>query len=239
MRTQLLRGFKRRSVLLAGVALFGALSFYAPKTAPADAPEPIMKIEEDWVVQIIEPDSAETSPQITNTLSPTGCLHCTYGVFEVNHGTQPDYKDGGLELQIWDHEERVNFRRHTNNNRLGYSGEQIKYTVAMSLRRQNDDGSDTDNYRLRFTVRNGTSQTWGNFGTGSTLRCSIDAEVSNLDLYDPAFSVANSRVGFASFRVRKYALVAVRYYDSDGHIVRTDNTERVCHAYNGDVDISE
>ncbi|MDB5336005.1 MAG: hypothetical protein JWN70_1624, partial [Planctomycetaceae bacterium] len=166
-------------------------------------------------------------------IAPSPNLDCKFGLFEINHGTQPDYRDGGLELQIWDRDQRVNYRRHSNTNRLSYRDEVVRYTIAMSI--QEDDN---DSKRLQFEVKNGSSRTWGTFGNPESIGCSISTSRSNLNGYSPAFSVENSKVGYASFRVRKYALVAVRYYDSQG-LIRTDTTERIAHQYSNNVLVSE
>jgi len=221
-----------RGALTFSVAILSTFAFLA-SIIRADDPGPVIRVEEDWFLEIIEPAYDETSPQITNTISPAPNLDCKFGLFEINHGTQPDYRDGGLELQIWDRDQRVNYRRHSNTNRLSYRNEVIRYTIAMSI--QDAFG---DSKRLRFDVKNGSSQTWGTFGSSESIGCSIPTTREDLRGYSPKFSVDNSKVGYASFRVRKYALVAVRYYDSQG-LVRTDTTERIAHQYSNNVVISE
>lgn len=221
---------------IASISLVAALftiSFVSP-VANADEAGPPIRIEEDWYLEIIEPSYEDTSPQITNTISPTQNLNCKFGLFEINHGTQPEYRDGGLGIQIWDHDSCVNYRRHSNTNRLSHQNEVVRYTIGMSIYQPSAGGSK----RLSFKVKNGTSQTWGNFGNDSALRCSVETSRQDLSNYSPQFSVENSKVGYASYRVRKYALVAVRYYDQNG-LIQTDTTERVAHEYNDDVASSD
>ena len=222
-----------RCSLLLVLSCLGLITLAEQKSLPAIDPGPVVKVEEDWSLEIISPAYDETSPQITNTISPVPNLNGRFGVFELNHGTQPDYNDGGLELQIWDHNDRISYRRHGNTNRLSYCDEIVKYTLVMSLKTP-DDGS----RRLQFDVKNGSSQTWGVFGDNDNLRCHAWTSLANLEAYSPTFSVENSRVGYASFRVRKYALVAVRYYDANG-LIRTDSTERVAFEYRANAVISE
>lgn len=222
----------QRRRLYLGAAILATLTVLSSMTL-ADDPGPVVRVEEDWVLEINEPAYDDTSPQITNTISPTSNLNCKFGLFEINHGTQPDYRDGGLEVQIWDRDERVNYRRHTNTNRLSYRNEVVRYTIAMSIQEYANDSN-----RLQFEVQNGTSQTWGTFGNPTSIGCSIPTTRQNLNTYSPQFSVDNSKVGYASFRVRKYALVAVRYYDSQG-LIRTDTTERIAHQYSNNVLVSE
>lgn len=230
-------GNRLRCLFSAAAMAAGAFWMLQPTTVPAVDPGPVARVEEDWTLEIIEPAYDETSPQITNTLSPCSHLDCKFGLFEINHGTQPDYRDGGLEIQIWDHDERVNYRRHSNTNRLSYPGEVIKYTISMSLIAHDPDYENAR--RLRFEVKNGSSLTWGTFGDQDSMKCSIWSTRLDLLGYSPDFSVANSKVGYASFRVRKYALVQVRYYDENGVLIKTDSTERIAHQYNNDVAISE
>ena len=221
-----------RGALIFSLTIFSTFACFASMTQ-ADDPGPVVRVEEDWTLEIIEPAYDDTSPQITNTISPATNLDCKFGLFEINHGTQPDYRDGGLELQIWDRDQRVNYRRHSNTNRLSYRDEVVRYTIAMSIQNAFD-GSN----RLRFDVKNGSSQTWGVFGNPESIGCSIPTLRDDLRYYSPKFSVDNSKVGYASFRVRKYALIAVRYYDSQG-LIRTDTTERIAHQYTNNVVISE
>lgn len=224
---------RRHAVILSGTATLCLLAFLSPAIS-ANGPGPVVRVEEDWSLEIIEPSYDETAPQITNTISPSTSLNCKFGLFELNHGTQPDYRDGGLELQIWDRDTRVNYRRHTNDNRLSVPGEVVTYTLGMSIK----DGYADGQRRLQFDVKNGTSQTWGTFGAQDSLVCSITTNRSDLSQYSPDFSVDNSKIGYASFRVRKYALVAVRYYDANG-LIKTDSTERIAHEYADDVSITE
>lgn len=236
-------GNRLRCVLSAAAMAAGAFWMIQPTTVPASDPGPVVRVEEDWKLEIIEPAYDETSPQIINTFSACSHLDCHFGLFEVNYSTQPDYRDGGLSVQIWDHDERVNYRRPDNNNRLSYANEVITYTLGMTLNKNsngNGDGNGNGNLAtLQLEVKSGNSQTWGTFGDAENLRCSITTDLDDLTEYSPEFSVANSKVNFASFRVKKLALLQVRKYDKDGTLLSTDSTERIAHQYNGDVDVSE
>lgn len=225
-----------RMRLLTVLGCFAAIICVGTTAVPANQTKPIIRIEEDWTLEISEPATNETSPQITNTMCPTQNLNGFYGVFEINHGTQPDYNDGGLELQMWEGDRRVIYRRNENSSRLNYRNELVKFTLAMQILDRNP-----DNYfrRLRYEIRNGSSLTWGAFGTDGSFRCTTQwTDTDTFANYSPAFSVANSRIGYASFRVKKYALKTVRYYNEDG-LVSTDNTERVAFEYNANAVITE
>jgi hypothetical protein len=81
-------------------------------------------------------------------------------------------------------------------------------------------------YWIRFQISAGTSQSFGDFGSGTTLRKGTWTWRSNLNEYTPGVSVDNSRVGFASNRVKKLTLLRVRYY-SGTTLVSTDDTARI------------
>jgi hypothetical protein len=92
---------------------------------------------------------------------------------------------------------------------------------------------DVEDGVLTFEVKNGSSETWGEFGRIGWFKLSQATQLSNLDSYDSNTSVNNSRVGFASHRVKKFARTKVRYYSADG-LVSTDETERVVHQHVSD-----
>lgn len=191
----------------------------------------IDRIEEDWEVLIGEPNPDEEAPQIINVFSPevtsdgdgVSYPEGEFAVFELNHRTQPDYQDGGMQLQHWTGTQLDEVQSWTDERDsclLSTTGEVITYTLRMSLY----------DSRLHFSVRNGQSDTWGSFG-GESLRLVSDTSLPNLNGYSTANSTANSRIGFASYRVTRFVLKQVRYY-SNGQLVQTDDTDRVVHEYN-------
>ena len=80
-----------------------------------------------------------------------------------------------------------------------------------------------------FEILNGTSETWDTFRTGE-LKLQIATGREHLNQYRPNDTVENSRIGFASHRVRRFTLERVRY-DSANGLQSTDNTPRVLHQY--------
>lgn len=189
-------------------------------TAPAQDPitQDVTRVEEDWelVVEVPEPD--QEAPQITTVISPYSHLDNQHSVFEINHATQPNYSVGGLQLQVWSGEDLIDHRRQRASVLLRTADEKVTWTSSMTL-------LDDFNW-LRFEISNGQSTTWGTFGNNSELRRGTESSLHRLNGYSPAVSVENSRVGFASNRVKKLTLKKVRYY-SDGELVSTDATERV------------
>jgi len=204
------RSWRFRSVL-AFVLILAA-------TNVAWAQSPVMRVEEDWVLVISLPDIANDSPQITCSMSPASNLDGIYAAFELNHRSLPDYQAGGLQLQVWNGENLVEQVSSAHNGVCNTENERIDWTQSMSI----VDGS------LVLEVLQGSSTTWGAFGSG-TLRYTVPAPVADLSAYHPLVSVRASGVGFGANRVQSLVLKRVRYYDGNGNLLGTDNTERYSH----------
>lgn len=185
----------------------------------AETPTDVTRVEEDWELVVGQPSVDDTAPQIMSFISPTQRIDAECAVLELNHSTQPDYLDGGVQFQRWFGDfERIWRAPHTTH-RLAIPGERIKYTMTMRI----EDGL------LTFGVRNGTSQTWGNFGgTSEQWNSSVVSQYANLDAYRPAVSTKYSRVGYAANRVRRYSLKEVRYYRGND-LIQSDTGEQIVH----------
>lgn len=185
----------------------------------AETPTNVTRVEEDWELVVGEPSVEDTSPQIITFISPTNRNDAEAAVLELNHSTQPDYLDGGVQFQRWFGDfERIWRDPHTQN-RLAIPGEKINYTMTMKI----------ESGLLKFGVMNGTSQTWGTFGgTSEQWNSSVVSQYVNLDAYSPAISAANSRVGYAANRVKKFSLKEVRYY-RDNQLIQKDTAEKIVH----------
>jgi hypothetical protein len=80
--------------------------------------------------------------------------------------------------------------------------------------------------QVTYTIVNGQSTTWGQFGSGQGLNpVSFATSITSLSAYSPDTSVAKSGAGWQSNRVSKMTLVCVRYYCA-GQLISTDNTSR-------------
>ncbi len=185
----------------------------------AETPTNVTRVEEDWELVIGEPSIDDTSPQIMSFISPTSRIDAECAVLELNHSTQPDYQDGGVQFQRWFGDfERIWRTPHTQN-RLAIPGEKINYTMTMKI----------EIGLLKFGVRNGTSQTWGTFGgTSDQWNSGVASQYANLDSYSPAVSTKYSRIGYAANRVQKFSLKEVRYYRND-ELVLKETGERIVH----------
>ena len=181
----------------------------------AQAPSPVVRVEEDWELVVGEPDANSTAPQATCVLSPGGNLEGFYASVEFNHRTQPEFSPGGVHLQTWQGETPLATHASEAQASLGLSGETVRWTQSMRL----EDGT------LRFKVE-GDSATWDDFGDDGELKAYVSTSLDNLNGYSPDVSVANSGVSFASNRVQRLVLKEVRYYSANGLLWR-DMTERV------------
>lgn len=196
---------------------------YLPSATAQDAPT--TRIEEDWVLQVDEPDVQQNAPQIVNCLSPFDNLTKIHGVFELNHSTYWNYTPGGMQLQTWYDDQILWWDNNHNDSPLSLSDETVTYTLAMSL---NDS-------KLTYEVLNGTSDTWGTFGDQGHLKISHSTALTELSGYSPLTSVEHAQVGFAKNRVTRFVLKEVRFYSGDD-LIQTDATERIVHEKDTSVD---
>ncbi len=178
-----------------------------------------VRVEEDWYVKIGTPDPDSDSPQISTVIAPSWTLSGRYMVFDMNCATQPGFVSGGVQLQLWQDDAIIQSRSNANWDSLHLVNEEIRYTSAMSI----VDG------KLVFEIINGTSESWGAFGTGE-LKVEVDTWRDHLNWYSPEFTAYNSRVGFASHRVRRFTLERVRYFSANG-LTSTNDVPRVLHQY--------
>jgi hypothetical protein len=178
----------------------------------------VVQVEEDWELVILNPDSGNTAPQVTCTISPHSHLNGLYSTFELNHKTVPEFAGGGVHLQTWVGEHNLARKSHSDTSALSTAGETIVWTSRMSVQSNS----------LTFAIVNGSSTTWGSFGSGTTLTASYGTSLTNLNSYSCQLSVQNSGVGFASNRVSSLVLKRVRYTLADGTVL-TDDSPRVVH----------
>ena len=178
---------------------------------------PYTRIEEDWELVIGEPDPDTHAPQVVNIISPWGDVSRDYAIFEINHSTQPEYLEGGVQLQLWRDERYYSNAGPYDCTLLSTPGETVTYTLSMAIY----------NGYLFVKVRNGSSLTWNSFGE-SSLILSCPARMPDLSNYTTNISSSKSRVAFAAHRVEKFALKKVRYY-LNGELVKTDDTPRQIH----------
>ncbi len=209
----------QRLLGLAGGIPLAASLLGGTQPALADGLGHTIRVEEDWYVRIGMPDPNSDSPQITSVIAPSWSLSGKYAIFDMNCATQPGFVSGGVQLQLWQDGAILQTCSNTNWDSLHYVNEEIRYTSAVSIQNGN----------LVFEILNGSSETWGAFGTGE-LKLQVATWRDHLNQYSPDYSVENSRIGFASHRVRRFTLERVRYYSSNG-LHATDEAPRALHFY--------
>lgn len=197
-----------------------AMSLLSRPNAKADwSNGQTVRVEEDWYVKIGTPSPNEDSPQISTVIAPSWTLWGYYAVFDMNCATQPNFESGGVQLQLWYDGVIVQSRSNTNWASLFNPNEEIRFTSAISI----------EDNQLVFEIKNGTSTSWGDFGNGE-IRMSVPTWRQHLNWYSPWFSEQNSRIGFASHRVRRFIMERVRYFNESGE--QSQETDpRILHTY--------
>lgn len=190
----------RRSVPLV-LVLVGSFS-----ASYAIAQSRIVSIEEHWELRIDEPDVATSAPQTTMVMSPTGNLYGQHFLFMINHETAPDYRPGGMQVQLWNGETMVEYEESNEYGNLSYDSEVIRWAQRLSL----NDGT------LKFEI-DGTSLTWGQF-RGYDVDLSTPTSLTELNGYLPAISLTESQVGYSENRVESLTLQKIRWVTDDGQV---------------------
>ena len=178
----------------------------------------IVRIEEDWTLEIGEPDPNSVGPQVLATMSPHGNLDGTYFTLEINHRSAPSWSPGGISIHRWTGEARNASFDRADRAVMESNQEVVTWTQALYL----------DSGKLVYKVFNGTSSTWGPFGFSNLLKLDVASSASNLNGYSPVISVAHSGSAFAGNRIRMLKIDRIRCTLSDGSVL-TDNTQRIVH----------
>ncbi len=168
----------------------------------------VVRIEEDWSLEIVEPDEQLNSPQITTAMLPLGPTSSTIVFLDINHGSAPDYSAGGLQLRVDQNGECSESKRILAGQKLNHASETIKWTQVL-LQQGN---------KLKFGILSGQSQSWNHFG-GSESFIDVTTNSGSLDAYRPADSISNSGAVYAGNRVAGLTLLRVRLFNSLGQMV--------------------
>jgi hypothetical protein len=178
----------------------------------------VIRVEEDWTLEVRVPDPDTNAPQVTCVFAPTADVDYAYAEFAVNHHSNPTYIPGGLQLMVWSGGQVIVVNNDPEVDVLSQPNETIAWTQSMSL---DDEGV------LTFAIKNGSSQTWNAFGNDDRLSIRTVGDISNLNGYDTNVSVKNSGVGFASNRVNVLKITAVRYFTDDGQVFEDSSVHTV------------
>lgn len=168
----------------------------------------VVRIEEDWELQVSHPDSQVEAPQVVTTMLPFGADSDILFQIDVNHGSSPEYSVGGLQVRICDDTFMLGERRLKEGLVLDQSEETVSWTTVVNKTA----------YGFNFGLVNGSSSSWGSFGgSGSFTWISYaSAEAFNLANYSHLDSLANSGVTFARNRVVRLRLKNVRVFYGNG-----------------------
>ena len=186
-------------------AAFAAGTHVRAATSATD----IIRIEEDWYIKVGDPDPDIDAPQIVTIFGPLDPITGTHAIYELNHGTQPNFAQGGMQLQCWYANSLVGYRSQHAPAELNVVDEVITFTTATEIILTGTD-------RVRMEVINGQSTSWGTFGGTTSLRLTLPTGMDHLNDWNPVHSITNSRVTFGSNRVIVYKRTAIRYYKTAG-----------------------
>jgi hypothetical protein len=187
--------------LVAFTSLVMALAIPALAASPR-----VVSVEEHWELRLAHPDQDLSAPQTTMVTSPDGDLEGTHFLFTINHQTDPDYVPGGLQVQHWDGGDLVT-TASAGVGPLSFQEEVVTWVQRVTL----DDG------HLKFHVRDGQSETWGNFG-GDDLSVTASTTLTSLNGYRPGVSITESQVSYAENRVESLILTKLVWVTDDGEV---------------------
>ncbi len=191
------------SSCLATVAACITLGLSTTKSAAA---EPWVKVEEDWVLRLNEPDSETNSPQLTVYLTPNSNEPLSYFQVQLNHAADRDFLGGGFRVAAISNDVSVDQALSSTRAAFTKDGDEIRWTSVMVV-------TDTE---ILFAIKNGTSQAWGDFG-GPDYLVRMNADQTNdFSQYAPQFSINNLDIGLGRNRVQSLKLQRVRAFREDG-----------------------
>lgn len=209
---------QRRIRWLAAAAALIVLA--GPAHVPADESDsdPVIRVEEDWLLWVGEPNDAIYSPQFHTVMSPVG--HTDSYFFQVtwNYRELPEFLPGGFQVQSWQGETDLD-TQSINSVELSQTAETITWTQVL----------ETNGAQIAFSVTDGVSSSWGQFGHPETTIIH-DGSIPNLNRYSPDISQANSWITYGHNRVNLLKIRAVRYFGPNG-LLHEDTTERVVHVF--------
>ena len=171
----------------------------------------VVAVEEDWVLSLGQPDVNTGSPQVATQMNPDASQNSTYAIFCVNYQEIPSFVGSGMEIQLW-YQDWVIDVDGSYGYKLAVENETISWTQSLKL----------ESGRLIFSVKDGSSQTYGSFG-GDTFQVSRLTARTDLNTYNADTSVLSSGVSFGANRVKSLKLKEVRYYKSDGTVTADKN----------------
>lgn len=189
-------------------AVFFFVGLIVSSTSGDDAtPAFVVSVEEEWQLEVGEPNLSANAPQVSMVMSPTDNLNDDYFMFLLNYRMQPTYLAGGMQIQHWSGEETEFVNDSFEESALTHVAEVVNWTQRLSI----------DSGIVSFQIKDGNSSSWPDFGDDDdNLNHSIYTDVSNLNAYTPAISLLESDIGYAGNRVVSLTLQRITWTLSDG-----------------------
>ena len=210
------QGLRWSCVAATGALGLGFIGFASNPSTSAQMvalADPVIRVEEDWQLNLNQPDDNVDSPQLHTVMTPYGDVGSYFAQVLWNYRETPEFTAGGVQLQSYQGES-MRSRRSMEYGQLSTRAESIQWTQGL----------ETDGVQLVFEVINGASETWGAFGR--EMRIADDAFLASLDEYSPNTSARESYVTYGSNRVDSLMITEVRYYGASG-LLWTDSSPRV------------
>ena len=191
------------------LALPCAVLLLGGSSVVAQSPDDVVRIEEFWELDIREPDVASVAPQVTNSFAPVQQGDILYATFNINHHLlqHQEFAAGGLQLQLWHGDQLLATKTSDKKGLLATPGEVIKWKQVISV----CDGV------VKFSVLDGTSQTFGTFG--GSLSLTVLTNLTSLNNYRPNDSISHSGTVYAANRVNSLRLTKVIATKTSGETV--------------------
>lgn len=172
----------------------------------------VLRVEEEWEVQIGTPDPFLDLPQIVTVFGPADPESGVHAVFELNHGTLPAFGEGGMQLQYWAGETLKGYRWQKAPAEFCFAGETVTFTTVTEIEGGN----------LTMSVTRGQSQSFGAFGNENALRIQVETTLTNLDGMSLENSIKHSKVTYGANHVQKFQRNRVRMLNAAGEVVAID-----------------
>ena len=189
-----------------GGIVFGTI-ITAASRGQADEPT-VWKVEEDWELQINEPEDDTNSPQVTFFITPSVGFDGTYFQLQMNYFADEDYSAGGFHVAAVRADAILDEARSENQSLLSVEGDTIRWTSVAAV------VDDT----LLFAVKDGDCTSWGEFGGPEYLVRMSALSTDDFSGYSYEQSVSSVDVGFGGNRVNEVRLKRVRLYYSSGDV---------------------
>jgi hypothetical protein len=168
----------------------------------------IVQVEEDWELLVGEPNVLANAPQVSMVMTPFANIEGYHFLALLNLRTHPDYRAGGLQVQLWNGESLVSYHNSPQEELLHHTGETVAWTQRMQLSGGN----------VVFSIVDGLSASWGNFGGQGYLVASFPSTIDNLISYNPYVTLNESGITFAGNRVSSLTLKQIRWITDSGQV---------------------